>query len=306
MSRKNAVLLADDLSNKNSDTQKRSQVLQKFATDLAGLFGCKTDLAYIYNTPQWVSRNLTLEDAKRIETLEFEKQTKEMKNISAFDRLIVKLGWPIDLLLRLSKDQRYSAMVLGTKAAHGMDRFFLGSVAEEVARSVKIPLYILGPAVTSTNYQLDSKNLQLVVATDLTKHSRAAEAYAVGLAKKLGAKVHFYYSLKEVAESAQKFAYLGGDALPVFDNVLEDLKKDAMASMQKKLDRLKAQGVNCDAHIDSSDVELIDGVLKLASTPNSLIVMGHQGRGFIAQAFLGSNMRKIISQAKVPVAVVRS
>lgn len=306
MSRKSAVLLADDLSNKNTETQKRSQVLQKFATDLAGLFGCKTDLAYIYNTPQWVSRNLTLEDAKRIEALEFEKQSKELKNASAFDRLIVKLGWPIDMLLRLAKDQRYAALVLGTKASHGMERFFLGSVAEEVARSVKIPLYILGPAVTSGSYQLDPKNLQLVVATDLTKHTRAAEVYAVGLAKKLGAKVHFYYSIHEVYESAQKFAYLGGEALPVFDNLLEELKKDAASGMQKKLDRLKAQGVDCDAHIESGNVELVDGVLKLASSNNSLIVMGHQGRGFIAQAFLGSNLRKIISQAKVPVAVVRS
>ena len=56
---------------------------------------------------------------------------------------VTKEGHPIDIILKLVEDEDVDLVVMGTSGKHGMDRFLLGSVAENVVRSSKSPVLVI-------------------------------------------------------------------------------------------------------------------------------------------------------------------
>lgn len=303
-----AILVAEDFAKTDDFSKKRASLIQRLGNDLSVLLSCPVDLAYIHGIAIPVAKKLSTDERQNILTALQQKYASLMHAFKRPGKMIVKLGWPIEELIKLmNKEAHYEALVLGTRGLQGLERFFLGSVAEEVARGVKRPLFILGPEAQKNEFQMsDIKAMKFLVVTDLTKHCRAAETYAISLAKRTGAKVQLYYSLSETIHNAQQYAYASGEALPVFDTIFEDIRKEAAASMKKKIDRLQALGVDCEGHIETEATDLVEGVLKFASKPDHLLFMGHQSHGAIASTILGSNLRRMIARAKVPVVVVRS
>jgi len=98
-------------------------------------------------------------------TRESEKNIKEMlvnEGKKAFDEIVdmsvkcrqdsgkeIKIafvtreGSPIDTILKVIEDQGVDLVVMGTSGKHGMERFLLGSVAENVVRSSKSPVLVV-------------------------------------------------------------------------------------------------------------------------------------------------------------------
>lgn len=303
-----SVLVADELDNTSDIGKKRSTLVQRFASDLSVLLECPTDLIFVRRISDvLVQKALSPEQRRGLVDDDQKKYENSLRNFKRPGKLFVKLGWPIEEITKLvNKEKNFEALVLGTRSLKGVERFFLGSVAEEVIRNVTRPVFILGPEVQKNDYQLmDSAKKHFVVATDLTKKSRAVETYAVSLAKKTGAKVTFYYNLADTLEMAAKFGYGAGEMLPSLDTVLEDIKKDAQVAMDKKIQRLRQKGLDCDSHIEVKTSDVSQGLSKCAED-KTLVFMGHQTHGFIASTILGSNVRSMIMNAKVPVVVVRS
>lgn len=304
-----SILVADELLHPNEATQKRSGHIQQFASDLSEYLKIPTDLIFVRPMNQEMGNKLfSDEQRKKSIAADQEKFAPVMSHFQRPGKLIIKQGWPVEEIVKLvHKENRFDSLVLGTRTLQGLERFFLGSVAEEVVRSVKRPVFILGPAAQKENYRLPrSQKLNFLVATDLTKKCRAVETYAVSLAKITGARVTFYYSLAETLKTAQQFAAVAGEVISSFDSIYADIKKDALVSMAKKVDRLKAKGVDCDSYIENEFGDFTQGVLAHSRGTSHLIFMGHQSHGMIATAFLGSNFRSMVANSKVPVVVVRS
>lgn len=302
-----SVLVADDFEAQDALAKKRSTLIQRFASDFSVLTQSSTDLVYVHPTKDFIGKKIPANEKNAVLKADYEKYIGVLHNFERPGKLHVKLGWPIHEIVNLVEENRSEVLVIGSKPQSALDRFFLGSVAEEVVRAVKRPVIVFGPEAQKEEFRLsDHKKLNFLVATDLTKKCRPMETYAVSLAKRLGAHIHFYYSLADTLQTAQSFAYGSGELLPTFNTFVDDIKKDAFASMEKKVSRLRQKGLDCDFYIETERAPFADALLKNKNTEDTqLIFMGHQSHGGFVTSILGSNLRAVMAKAKVPVAIVR-
>ncbi|MEN4018296.1 MAG: universal stress protein [Methanobacterium sp.] len=54
-----------------------------------------------------------------------------------------KEGSPADVILKIIEEEDIDLVVMGTSGKRGMDRFLLGSVAENTMRSAKVPVLVV-------------------------------------------------------------------------------------------------------------------------------------------------------------------
>ncbi|MGB9937662.1 MAG: universal stress protein [Methanobacterium sp.] len=57
--------------------------------------------------------------------------------------LITEEGSPSDIIIKKVKEENIDLVVMGTSGKHGLDRFLLGSVTENVVRSAPCPILVV-------------------------------------------------------------------------------------------------------------------------------------------------------------------
>lgn len=83
---------------------------------------------------------------------------------------------------RVVQENNIDLVVLGTRGRKGVQRFLLGSVAEEIWRRANIPVLTIGPGV-SRGEKGEGFHYCVLFATDFTSQSMAALPYAVSMAR---------------------------------------------------------------------------------------------------------------------------
>ncbi|HKM81216.1 MAG TPA: universal stress protein [Candidatus Acidoferrum sp.] len=90
-------------------------------------------------------------------------------------------------------------VIIGTRGRTGLGKLLLGSVAEEIFRTVSCPVLTVGPHSDSS--QGPSGELrEILYATDLSPESRAAAPYAISLAKEFQARLILMHVITEQPE----------------------------------------------------------------------------------------------------------
>jgi nucleotide-binding universal stress UspA family protein len=90
-------------------------------------------------------------------------------------------------------------IVMGTHGRKGMDRFLLGSTAEEIFRNVTCPVLTLGPHVTQhPRGELEFK--RILAAVSLTKEAEPAVTYALSFAQEREAAITLLHVLPDDIE----------------------------------------------------------------------------------------------------------
>jgi nucleotide-binding universal stress UspA family protein len=142
----------------------------------------------------------------------------------------------------------------------------------------------------------------ILIPTDGSEHSRQAVRAGVELAKIHGARITGVHAIPDYH---LLIAYEGA-----FDPVTEErIEEEARERAERYLDfiRKTAQdaGIECDTVCETSD-HPYDAILKTAEARGcDLILMTSHGRKGLAAVLLGSETRKVLTHAKVPVLVVR-
>jgi nucleotide-binding universal stress UspA family protein len=142
----------------------------------------------------------------------------------------------------------------------------------------------------------------ILIPTDGSEHSRQAVRAGVELAKIHNARITGVHAIPDYH---LLIAYEGA-----FDPVTEErIEEEARERAERYLDfiRKTAQdaGVECDTVCETSD-HPYDAILKTAEARGcDLILMTSHGRKGLAAVLLGSETRKVLTHAKVPVLVVR-
>jgi nucleotide-binding universal stress UspA family protein len=85
-------------------------------------------------------------------------------------------------------------IVMGTHGRRGIQRLLLGSTAEIIFRTATCPVLTVGPAVAPQPGG-EPKIRRILFATDLTKPTEYAAAYALSMAQEFGARVTFLHVL---------------------------------------------------------------------------------------------------------------
>jgi nucleotide-binding universal stress UspA family protein len=99
-------------------------------------------------------------------------------------------GAPATEIIRLAEEKHADAVVLGTHGRAGVVRFFLGSVAERVAREVETPVFVVHAERGSPGESLQTQRaIRLAVILDGGSADRAALEWAAKLSDRTACEV---------------------------------------------------------------------------------------------------------------------
>ncbi len=137
----------------------------------------------------------------------------------------------------------------------------------------------------------------IVVGTDFSEQADRAVAYALELAKRLGAHVHLVHGWAVPIESMGEAALFSGE-------LLKQIEDDAQRAMDKTLLRHRENFSDLTGLVICGDAR--DVVSRLAIEKHAeLIVVGTHGRHGFSRALLGSVAESLVRTAPCPVLVAR-
>lgn len=156
-----------------TDFSARSTHAMRLALDLAGQ-GSKVIAVHALDPFPYQFGPEESSNLKRKETWTKAQQSMadwlQHGRFSNCDAIIVE-GEAAPAIIRFTAAQGADFVVLATSARRHVPRLLLGSVAEEIFREIKSPVFVLGP---KSHPPRNQKLLRIVFATDLEPHSLAA------------------------------------------------------------------------------------------------------------------------------------
>jgi nucleotide-binding universal stress UspA family protein len=304
-----SILVADDIENQTDSGKKRSQAIWSVASSLAQQIKTGIDLLYVEDMKTYSRVRI---DASSLQAWHSQHQKKLLELSGRFTvpvRTFLKSGSPPEQILKALRTKAAPELVvLGTQGRTGMKRLLIGSVAEEVIRHSRRPVMSIGPVAQKKIKDFDvRKQIDILVATDLGKNSRAAERYALSLAKRIGARVFLFHCLGDVYRAIIRDSYTVSGWVPLnLDEILTQIRDDSRQSMEQKVRFFQSRGVPCDYKIEEKDVVASCSVYQESEHGYSLVVMGTHGRNMLLEAFLGGTARETILNSSIPVITVHS
>ena len=110
--------------------------------------------------------------------------TRELSGLPV--TIIVEPGSPVIELTRMVRQQEIDLVILGTHGRTGFKHLVMGSVAEDLLRSLACPVLTVGPNVTKRS--MESAEIKNVLfPTDLSDESRTVFPYLASVASEYGA-----------------------------------------------------------------------------------------------------------------------
>ncbi|MEX2482426.1 MAG: universal stress protein [Gammaproteobacteria bacterium] len=190
-------------------------------------------------------------------------------------------------LLELSAAHAADVVVVGSRSHNFLHYLFLGSVARRVVQGATLPVLIewLEPTVegdAETCTAICGRALeQVLLATDLSPHSQAAEGAALALAPAAGRV----------------------DCLSVVAAAADPAARDAIArQLEERVKNIITAGGKGQAIVESGDAA---SAIALKSREGySLIIVGKHGQNWIAGAVIGSTAAYVCEHAGRPVLMV--
>ena len=142
----------------------------------------------------------------------------------------------------------------------------------------------------------------ILVPTDGSEQSQSAVRSAVELAKLHGAKLT---GIHVIPDYHLLIAYEGAFDPITEERIEQEAKARATSYLAQIEEAANAAGVGCHTICETSD-HPYDAILRAAESQGcDLIVMTSHGRKGLAAVLLGSETRKVLTHARVPVLVVR-
>jgi nucleotide-binding universal stress UspA family protein len=118
--------------------------------------------------------------------------SKELSGLPA--TLIVEPGSPAVELDRIVRQQNIDLAIIGTHGRTGFKHLVMGSVAEELFRSLPCPVLTVGPNVSKRSLE-NTEIKHILFPTDLSDESRAVFPYLASLAAQYQAKLTLLHVL---------------------------------------------------------------------------------------------------------------
>jgi len=142
----------------------------------------------------------------------------------------------------------------------------------------------------------------ILIPTDGSELSQRAVRIAVDLAKLHQARIT---GVHVIPDYHLLIAYEGAFDPVTEERIEEEAKTRADNYLAFVRKSAEAAGVRCDTACETSD-HPYDAILKTAESQGcDLIVMTSHGRKGLAAVLLGSETRKVLTHAKIPVLIVR-
>ena len=213
---------------------------------------------------------------------------------------IILNGPAASSLVQHVRDIGADLVVMTTHGRSGIERAWLGSVADEVIRSIEVPVIVLRPRTDGTVPAFDMR--EILVPLDGSPLAETAIGPAAVLANLWDAEmslVEMVYPVLFTPDPVLPFA--GG-----YDEELTagkcELAKDYVRDLSGSL---RAKGIRASGTALVGPRPVAESLLDLAHPARiSLVALATHGRGGLRRLVLGSVADKVVRGAQVPILVI--
>jgi len=211
----------------------------------------------------------------------------------------IETGAIAPTIARLTGTIGADLVIVATHGRSGLKRLFLGSVTEQLIRTVRCPFLIVTPPEKDISRDTIERFRvkRILVGCDFSKDSARAVVYGFSLAQEFQSALHLVHII-------EPFAY--EDAL-MPDPMTADVQTDLNAHLIRKLEELIPEESRnwCDATTACLAGKPFDELIKYGVLHAvDLIILGVRGRGLVETLFLGSTTDRVIRRATCPVLTV--
>jgi len=223
--------------------------------------------------------------------------------------VLVREGHPAQNIAALIRQFHVNRILLGTRSRSRLGKLLLGSVAEQVLRSVNLPVITVGP---EAHISVAHSERVVLHATTLKETSRTSAALAFQIAANQGAKLVLLHVLPPVDEPGgfepevfgQQARRVGASGQPAAQDSaalhgLRTLASQTLASQPAS---------QCSSAIESHVVHgnpSIEILAAAADTRARLIVLGATDRSAFANLTRDRTIYRVLAHARCPVLTLR-
>jgi len=224
--------------------------------------------------------------------LEIQARTRKLLTTSELTGLpataLVMSGSPAQELNRVVREKNIDLAILATHGRTGLRHLVMGSVAEELFRSLPCPVLTVGPSISKHSIE-GTEIKHILFPTDLSDESREVFPYLASLASNSRASLTLLHVLP--VETA---------ANPDAKALAEPLRQEMQSIFSSHIDpRCRAEFV-----VDFGDT--VERILAHAQTGNAdLIGLGVRQAGELTTHFRNTVAYRVVLQAHCPVLTSR-
>jgi nucleotide-binding universal stress UspA family protein len=211
------------------------------------------------------------------------------------------MGVPGPALAEYATEMKVDMVVMATHGRGGLQRAWLGSVADYLVRNLEIPVLLVRPHAISGPVT-ESSATRILVPLDGSPLSEQALAPALSMALLWNLELALLQVVQPVPNSIEPM-------LPIPTGYDEELTHSWRNQVQEYLDglagQLRQQGVRASASavIGWHSIESILNEAQAEGT--AMVVVATHGRGGLSRLTIGSVADKLVRGAEVPVLVYR-
>jgi nucleotide-binding universal stress UspA family protein len=209
-------------------------------------------------------------------------------------------GTPAPAIAAYVREMGVDLVVMTTHGRGGLQRAWLGSVADQLVRSLEIPLLLVRPIEGA---QAEPKLEEILVSLDGSRRAEAALPAALAMASLFGARLILVQAVEPVVMMVDA-------PTPFARNVDEELsalrRREAKDYLHDMTERVSGLGVTATASAVLSS-RAVEAIQAAARTPGvGMIALATHGRGGVRRMVLGSVADKLVRSGDLPVLVARS
>jgi nucleotide-binding universal stress UspA family protein len=261
-----------------------------FALAQAAEFGAELILFHAYDT-LIVSASETsgiryydYAAAARAELKQLEPLAQRVREAGVRCQAIVRPGLPADQVLSFLREREVDRVVMGTHSPGPIGKLLVGSVAEAVLRTARVPVCVVGPEAVDGAYR-NFATRTVLCAVSLQEASHMVAAFAAEVAAQENARL----VLQHVIRPQERAEVLAGRTI---DQVEADLLSLVPVDLHGKLD---VQAIVVPG--DPTEELLYQAKAQQAD----LIVLGAQGASAFAAITRHGVVYKVLAHAHCPV-----
>jgi nucleotide-binding universal stress UspA family protein len=222
--------------------------------------------------------------AARTEKQQLEPMAQQARQEGIQCEVVVRPGLAADQILAFVREREIDRIVMGTHSPGPIGKLLVGSVAEAVLRTSKVPVFIVGPDVVDGSYR-NFATRTVLCAASLTEASGVVVAFAAEMAVQQDARL----ILQHVIRPQERAEIMAGRSL-------EEIEKDLLMLIPPKLHhKIAIQTIVVPG--DPTEELLYQSKAQQAD----LIVLGAQGASAFAAITRHGVVYKVLAHAHCPV-----
>ncbi len=222
--------------------------------------------------------------AARSEMQHLEPLAQRVRDAGVECEVLVRPGLAADQILAVLRERQIDRIVMGTHSPGPIGKLLVGSVAEAVLRTAKVPVFIIGPEVADGSYRKFATRT-ILCAASLLESSYAVVRFSAELARQHQARL----VLQHVIRPQERQEILAGRSI-------EQIEADLLAMVPPEL----KPGLNVQTIVVPGDPteELL---YQSRAQQADLLVLGAQGASAFAAITRHGVVYKVLAHSHCPV-----